>query len=101
DKDGAARISRLPSVDAATQRERLRVWDDVLRQLDTLPVAELSASERINLAIYRPQIVDLAADVRFGAYEAPFNADSSFWSELGFMTRKPLRSVEAAEDYIA
>jgi uncharacterized protein (DUF885 family) len=101
DKDGGARISRLPSVDAATQRERLRVWDEVLRQLDALPVAELSASDRINFAIYRPQIVDLAADVRFGAYEAPFNADSSFWSELGFMTRKPLRSVEAAEDYIA
>nr|WP_245778915.1 DUF885 family protein [Dokdonella immobilis] len=101
DKDGAERIRRLPSVDAATQRERLRVWDDVLRQLDALSVAELSASERINFAIYRPQIVDLAADIRFGAYEAPFNADSSFWSELGFMTRKPLRSVEAAEDYIA
>ena len=101
DKDGSARISRLPRVDAGTQRERLKVWDDVLRQLDALALDELSASERINYAIYRPQIVDLAAEVRFGAYEAPFNADSSFWSDLGFMTRKPLRSVEAAEDYIA
>lgn len=101
DKETGTRLDHLPHVDAATQKERLRLWDDVLRQLDALPLAELSASERINFAIYRPQIANLAADIRFGAYEAPFNADSSFWSNLGFMTRKPLRSIEAAEDYIA
>ncbi len=101
DKETGTRLDHLPHVDAATQKERLRLWDDVLRELDALPLAELSAAERINFAIYRPQIANLAADIRFGAYEAPFNADSSFWSNLGFMTRKPLRSIEAAEDYIA
>ena len=101
DTEGSSRIDRLPHVDAATQKQRLAVWNDVLDELDALPQAELSAAERINFAIYRMQVANLAAEVRFGAYEAPFNADSSFWSDLGFMTRKPLRSFEDAEDYIA
>lgn len=101
DKDEHTRIDHLPHVDAATQRQRLKVWNDVLKQLDGLTKSELSAAEQINYAVYRPQIENMAADIRFGSYEMPFNSDSSFWSNLGFMTREPLRSSEDAEDYIA
>ncbi|MBN8481499.1 MAG: DUF885 family protein [Xanthomonadales bacterium] len=102
DEDGAAsRGDRLPNVDAATQRARLGKWDAVLGELDALPQAGLSATQRVNFVIYRDQVANLAADVRFGGYEMPFNADSSFWSGLGFMTRRPLKSVEDAENYIA
>ncbi len=66
-----------------------------------MPLESLSATERINYAVYRPQIENLLAEIEFGAYQMPFNSDSSFWSNLGFLTRKPLRTVEAAEDYIA
>lgn len=31
----------------------------------------------------------------------PFNSDSQFWSDLGFMTRRPLKDAEAALRYIA
>ena len=101
DKEVRARIDRLPRVDAATQKQRMAYWNDVRRQLDALAADELSAAEQINYAIYRPQIENMAASIRFGDYEMPFNSDSSFWSNLGFMTRRPLRSVEDAEDYIA
>ncbi len=101
DKQDGARANRLPNVDADTQKQRLKVWNDVLKQLDALPNDELSAAEQINLAVYRPQIENFAADIRYGGYEMPFNSDSSFWSNLGFMTRRPLRTVEDAEDYIA
>ncbi|HQX65910.1 DUF885 domain-containing protein [Dokdonella sp.] len=101
DREDAARINHLPHVDAETQKQRLQVWSDVLKQLDALPADELSAAEQINFAVYRPQIGNFAADIRFGGYEMPFNSDSSFWSDLGFMTRRPLRTVEDAEDYIA
>ncbi|MEO7013669.1 MAG: DUF885 family protein [Dokdonella sp.] len=101
DKQDAARVSQLPHVDADTQKQRLKVWTDVLKQLDTLSKDELSAAEQINLAVYRPQIENSAADIRFAGYEMPFNSDSSFWSNLGFMTRRPLRTIEDAEDYIA
>lgn len=98
--DSDSRVERLPRVDADSQRERRRVWVDVLAQLDQLPVAELSAAERINLAIYRPQVSDLADNVRFGSYEMPFNSDSSFWSDLGFITRKPMRKTEDVVAYL-
>src|SRR5690606_18134373 len=101
DREDAARVNHLPHVDAETQKQRLQVWSNVLKQLDALPVDELSAAEQINFAVYRPQIGNFVADIRFGGYEMPFNSDSSFWSDLGFMTRRPLRTVEDAEDYIA
>lgn len=101
DKQDGVRANQLPHVDADAQKQRLKAWNDVLKQLDGLAKDELSAAEQINFAVYRPQIENMAADIRFGGYEMPFNSDSSFWSNLGFMTRKPLRTVEDAEDYIA
>ncbi|RPE79933.1 uncharacterized protein (DUF885 family) [Vulcaniibacterium tengchongense] len=100
DGDGSGDRHRLPAVDPASQAARLRVWQDVLRQLDAIDPAQLSAGNRVNLAIYRAQVENLAADVRFRAYEMPFNSDSSFWSNLGFMTRRPLRSAEQYRAYI-
>ncbi|HEY0180270.1 MAG TPA: DUF885 family protein [Dokdonella sp.] len=92
---------RLPSVDAASQARRLAYWQDVLKQLDAIPPGELSARNRIDLAVYRPQVENLAAGIRFRDYEAPFNADSQFWSDLGFMARRPLKNADAARDYVA
>lgn len=92
---------RLPDVGAAAQKARLAYWDDVLKQLDAIPAKELSADNQVNLAVYRPQIEDLAAGIRFRAYEMPFNSDSQFWSDLGFMTRRPLKDAAAVRAYIA
>ncbi len=100
DNDGSSDRHTLPSVDAATQKARLKVWDDVLRQLDGIDVAQLGEQNKVNYAVYRGQVENLAAEVRLRTYEMPFNSDSSFWSNLGFMTRKPLRSVADYEAYI-
>ncbi|MGV8941153.1 MAG: DUF885 domain-containing protein [Lysobacter sp.] len=100
DSDGAASQHRLPSVDAASQAERLKVWQGVLTELDAIDPATLSAENRIHLAVYRPQVENLAAEVRFRAYEMPFNSDSSFWSNLGFMTRQPMRTAADYRAYI-
>ncbi len=100
DSDGAASQHRLPSVDAASQAERLKVWEGVLAELDALDPAALSAENRIHLAVYRPQVENLAAEVRLRAYQMPFNSDSSFWSNLGFMTRQPMRTAADYRAYI-
>jgi uncharacterized protein (DUF885 family) len=100
DNDGSSDRHTLPSVDAASQKARLKVWDDVLRQLDGIDVAQLGEQNKVNFAVYRGQVENLAAEVRLRTYEMPFNSDSSFWSNLGFMTRKPLRSVADYEAYI-
>jgi uncharacterized protein (DUF885 family) len=51
--------------------------------------------------VYRPQIENFTAGIRFRDYEMPFNSDSQFWSDLGFMARRPLKDAQAARNYIA
>src|SRR5690606_420203 len=85
DGDAPASATRLPDVGAEAQQARLKVWDEVLEQLKTVDPATLSAENQVNYAIYRYQVENLADEVRLRAYEMPFNSDSSFWSNLGFM----------------
>ena len=101
DSDTTGDNPRLPDVSAAAQQARLKVWDGVLAQLDKLDAARLSPANQVNLAIYRPQVENLAAEVRFGLYEMPFNADSSFWSNLGFMAQRQMRTPAELRAYIA
>ncbi|MFC3815367.1 DUF885 domain-containing protein [Lysobacter sp. GCM10012299] len=100
DNDGSSDQHKLPSVDAASQAARLKVWEDVLKRLDGIDTAKLSPQNRINFAVYKAQVENLAADVRLHGYEMPFNSDSSFWSNLGFMTRRPMRTAEDYRAYI-
>ena len=101
EETAGAGSDHLPSVDAASQRQRLAYWEEVLRELDAIAPEALSAENRINLAVYRPQVENLAAEVRFRSYEMPFNSDSQFWSDLAFMARRPLKDARAARNYIA
>jgi len=90
----------LPRVDAATQLVRQRYWEGVLKKLDALPAAKLSAAERINFAVYRTQIAALLANQQFREYEKPLNADSAFWSNLAGEARKPFRTAAEYRTYI-
>ena len=72
----------------------------MLAELNAIPIDQLSPDERINAAVFRRTIQTLADDVRFKTYEAPFNADTFFWSGLnprlgGF------HSIKAYQNYIA
>src|SRR3546814_15552786 len=93
-------MPRLPDVVPAAQQRRLAVWEDVLAQLETIDPAALSPAEQVNYAVYRPQVGNLAASIRFRDYEMPFNSDSSFWSNLAFMARRPMRDARAYRNYI-
>ncbi len=100
DPDFSRRV-RFPDVDAKAQQARLAVWQETLEKLDGIDFEALSPAQKINYRIYRPQIENLAAEVRFRTYEMPFNADSSFWSSLGFMAQRPFRNVDDYRAYIA
>lgn len=101
DEDSPRSRIRLPDVSAKTQAERLKVWQHVLAELEGIDPAGLSAAERINYRVYRPQIESRVASVRHHDYQMPFNADSSFWSWLGFMGQRNLRSEADYRAYIA
>jgi uncharacterized protein (DUF885 family) len=101
DRESKPTDNRLTDVGADAQDTRLKYWQDVLKQLDAIPVGELSAENKVNVAIYRPQIEGFVASIRFRDYEMPFNSDSQFWSDLGFMTRRPLKDEQAVRNYTA
>ncbi|WP_411833743.1 DUF885 domain-containing protein [Pseudoxanthomonas mexicana] len=101
DGDASGNRTRLPDVGAQAQQARLKVWEQVLEDLDGIDPSQLSAENRINLAIYRPQVENLAAGVRLRAYEMPFNSDSSFWSNLSFMARRPMNTAADYRAYAA
>ncbi len=101
DREASDKDNRLPAVDAKTQAARLAYWDDVLKKLAAIKPEELSAENKINYAVYKPQIENLAAGLRFRDYEMPLNSDSQFWSDLRFMADRPLKNAAAARAYIA
>jgi len=94
DEDSQQPIAdHLPDVSAAAQEQRLDYWLDVERRLAAIPVDQLSPAERLNYEIYRPQIEVLIANQRFRDFEMPVNADTTFWTDLGYTARRPFRSL--------
>jgi uncharacterized protein (DUF885 family) len=91
----------LPKVDPATQSLRLAKWQDTLAQLDALPRANLSPPERLNYAVYRPQIETLIANQRFRDFEMPANSDTTFWTDLGYTARRPFRNLQDYRNWIS
>jgi uncharacterized protein (DUF885 family) len=98
-RGGGSRGSRLPAVDAKTQATRLAYWDGVLEQLDAIPRDQLSAEEQINADVFRAVVSGYATDIRYKNYEAPFNADTFFWT--GLTPREGFATAAQYRDYIA
>ncbi|MEO6799704.1 MAG: DUF885 family protein [Rhodanobacter sp.] len=92
---------RLDDVDAASQQQRLEYWQRVLKQLDDIDVARLSATERVNFEVYHAQIGNLLADQKFKTWQMPFNSDSAFWSDIGYeLGGDHLRSADDYRKYL-
>lgn len=102
DENGpAAPSDHLPRVDAVTQATRERYWSDVLAQLQGIDPARLTGEDPTNYAVYRQQVEVLLADQRFHTWQMPFNADSAFWSNLGFSARATFTDAASYRHYLA
>jgi uncharacterized protein (DUF885 family) len=73
---------RLTSETAADQARRLAYWQDVLKQLDAIPMDQLSSEEQVNAAVFRQSVWENAKGIEYKTYEAPFNSDTFFWGGL-------------------
>src|SRR5271169_5113935 len=101
-EDAGKKIAdHLPKVDPASQELRLKMWQEVLAKLDAIPRAELSAAEQLNYDVYHPQIEVLIADQKFRGFEMPANADTTFWTNLGYTARSPFRTVQDYRNWIS
>jgi len=72
----------LPKVDLASQQRRAEHLLELLTKLNAIPEAQLSASERVNAAVFRTLLENAISDAHFRLWEMPFNSDSSFWTYL-------------------
>lgn len=92
---------RLDDVDAASQQQRLDYWQHVFKQLDGIDVAQLSAANQVNYAVYREQIGNFVADQKFKNWQMPFNSDSAFWSDIDYdLGGDKLHSVDDYRKYL-
>ncbi len=89
--------SHLPDESPATQRERLATWTDTLRALDAIDPATLSPDKQEDYGVYRVQVQTLLDTQRFRDFEKPLNSDSSFWADLGYVARQPIRTEADAQ----
>ena len=89
---------RFPSATAETQAKRLAYWQDVLRQLDDIPVDQLSQEEQVNAAVFRQSIWEQVNSLEYRTYEAPFNSDTFFWG--GLNPRTGFSDADAYRDYL-
>ena len=89
----------LPHVDARTQAAHLAYWTQALAELKQIPRDQLSPEEKINAEVWERTVQTLADAERFKLYEAPFNADTFFWTSLA--PRSGLHSAAAYRNYIA
>jgi uncharacterized protein (DUF885 family) len=100
-KANAPVADHLPHVGAKAQATRLAYWRAVMQKLKAIPYARLSARNKINYDVYKPQLQTLIADEVFKQYEMPANSDSSFWSGLGYTARGSFRSEQDYKNWIA
>lgn len=93
--------TQLPDVSAEAQARRLAYWTEVQQRLEAIDPEQLSRSEQTNYAVYKHAIDNYVDDGRHRLYEMPFTADSSFWSQLAGMARRPYNSVQDYENYLS
>jgi uncharacterized protein (DUF885 family) len=89
----------LPHVDAASQLRRAAHLQDLLNQLNSIQVAQLSPGEKVNAAVFRTLLENQVSDAHFRTWEMPFNSDSSFWTYLD--SSKQFDDVAGYRRYIA
>jgi uncharacterized protein (DUF885 family) len=89
----------LPKVDAATQLARAKFEQQMLDQLNAIPVSALSPDERVNAGVLRAILEAAVTDAKFRDWEMPANSDSNFWTYLN--ERDSLDDDAAYQRYIA
>ncbi len=100
DVDGETKAAGyLAQVDSATQQRRADHLRGLLAQLTAIPVAQLSAAERVNAAVLRTILENSLADARFREWEMPLNSDSNFWTYLD--SSRPFTTAAEYRRYIA
>lgn len=93
--------ARLPDVGPQAQAAKLARWTDTERQLATIRIADLSATAKVDYAVYKGQIDALLAAQIYREYEKPLNSDTSFWGDVAESARGRFHDEGDYRSYIA
>lgn len=91
----------LPEVGPAAQQRRLERWQATLTEVEAIDPAALSEEERTNREVYLDQVRTLIDQQRFRLFEAPANADSSFWNDLIERGRRPITDLDHGRAWLS
>ena len=72
--------------------------ESVLAELSRIPRDQLSAEEKVNAEVFETMVEGFVADLRYKLYQAPFNADTFFWTS--FTPRGGLEDADAYRRYL-
>ena len=98
----ATHDDRLERVDADARAARLARWRDTREALAAIPAGEMSASARIDRAVFENQLHGLIAAIESHADRMPLNSDSSFYGPLADLCdAQPLRDADDYRRFIA
>ncbi len=93
---------RLDDVSLAAIERRDGETKAFLAELEAIPAADLSATDRTDAAILKTQLVEAIDAVRLGDHLLTLNADSGFHTEFMLMHRgMPFATVKDYENYLA
>ncbi len=101
-KEFSQRGQAFPANTEADFQRRASIYRNTLKQLDDIPTAELSPQDRINYELFRFLLEDRIAEIEFGAYQVPLNAEGGWYTDF-WLSAENLRinSAQSARDYIA
>lgn len=94
--------ARLPEVTPADLERRHQARQAMLAELGSIDLARVTATDRVNAAIWRRQLEDRIADYELGSYQMPFNADSGFHTGFAMLPDEmPLANAKDYENYLS
>jgi len=88
---------QMPDLSPAALKEEYETTLRQLQKLDKIKQRKLSEQERINLAVLRHRLQNIADQYQFQAYQVPITAEGGFHTSLGFLPGSTKFSTE--QDY--
>ena len=92
----------LPSVGPEAREARGARTRGFLEELEAVDRGALAVGDRVSYDIFRRQLEDRVAELGFGDWQVPINADSGFHTELARLPEEvPLLTTGDYENYLA
>jgi uncharacterized protein (DUF885 family) len=100
--DESIEVTALADISFETLSKQATFNQRILERLDKVDYQQLDNLSQINYRIFREQVSNRLASFNQGAYQIPFNSDSSFYSSFAQISSQiPLSTVKDYDNYLS